>query len=47
MHEFWTIPIANMMYTRLQNYTNLVVGKYGIQTIVIVGCCVVACVIGV
>ena len=31
MHEFWTIPTANMMYTRLQNYMSMVVGKHGIQ----------------
>jgi hypothetical protein len=31
MHDFWTIPTANMTYTRLQNYTNMVVGKHGIQ----------------
>ena len=24
MHEFWTIPSANMMYYRPQNYTNIV-----------------------
>jgi len=32
MHEFWTIPTVIMMYTRSQNYTNMVVGKHGIQT---------------
>jgi hypothetical protein len=32
MREFWTIPTANMMYTTSQNYTNMVVGKHGIQT---------------
>jgi hypothetical protein len=31
MHEFWTILIANVTYTRLQNYTILVVGEHGIQ----------------
>ena len=31
MHEFETIPIANMVFTRSQNYTNMVVGKHGIQ----------------
>ena len=36
MHEFWTIPTANMRYTRLQNYTNMVVGKHGIQTFKVV-----------
>ena len=32
MHDFWTIPTANMMYTRLQNYTDMVFGKHGKQT---------------
>ena len=32
MHESRTTPTANMTYTRSQNYTNVVVGKYGIQT---------------
>ena len=32
MQEFWAIPTANMMYTRLQNYTNMMVGEHGIQT---------------
>jgi hypothetical protein len=32
MHECWTIPTANMPYTRLQNYTNMVVEKHEIQT---------------
>ena len=32
VHEFWKMPTANMTYTRLQNYTNLMVGKHGIQT---------------
>jgi hypothetical protein len=36
MHELGTIPIANMTYTRSQNYTNMVVGKHGIQTFVVV-----------
>ena len=31
MHEIWTILTANMMYTRTQNYTNMVVGEHGIQ----------------
>ena len=40
MHEVWTIPTTNMMYTRSQNYTNMVVGKHKIQTfkVVIVLC---------
>ena len=32
MHEFRTILTANMMYIKLQNYTNMVVGEHGIQT---------------
>ena len=36
MHEFWTIPTANMTYTRSQNYTNMVVDKHGIQTFEVV-----------
>lgn len=32
MHECWTIPAANMTYARVQNYTNMVVGKRGILT---------------
>ena len=29
MHDFWTIPTADMMYTNSQNYTNMVVGEHG------------------
>ena len=36
MHDFWTIPTVNMTYTRLQNYTNMVVGKHRIQTFEVV-----------
>ena len=36
MHEFWTNPIANMTYTRLQNYTIMVLGEHGIQTFEVV-----------
>ena len=32
MHEFWTILATNVTYTRSQNYTNMMVGKHGIQT---------------
>ena len=32
MHEFWTIPAMNMTYTSLQNYTNMMVDRHGIQT---------------
>ena len=32
MHEFWTISTANMTYTRLQNYIDMVVGEHEIQT---------------
>ena len=28
----WTLPTVNVMYTRSQNYTNMVVGEHGIQT---------------
>ena len=31
MHVFWTIPTSNMTYTRVQTYTNMVVGEFGIQ----------------
>jgi hypothetical protein len=31
-HGFWIIRTANMLYTRSQNYTNMVDGKHGIQT---------------
>ena len=31
MHEYWTIPTSNMTYTRVQKYTNMVVGELGIQ----------------
>ena len=31
MHKFWTMPTANMMYTKSQNDTNIVVGKHGIK----------------
>ena len=36
MHEFWKIPIVNIMSTRLQVYTNLVVGEHEIQTFEVV-----------
>ena len=32
MHDFWQKKTANMTKVRLQNYTNMVVGKDGIQT---------------
>jgi hypothetical protein len=32
MHdEFWTLPIANMMYIRLQIYTNMMIDEHGVQ----------------
>ena len=34
MHEFWTT--TNMIYTRQLNYTNIVIGEYGIQTFEVV-----------
>ena len=36
IHELWTISIVNMMYTRSQNFTNMVVGQHGIQTFKVV-----------
>ena len=36
MHAFWTIPTANMTYTRLHNYTNMVGGEHGIHTFEVV-----------
>ena len=36
MHNFWTFPTANAMYTRSQNDTNMVVGKHGICTFKVV-----------
>ena len=36
MHEFWTIPTINMMHSRSQKYTNVVVGDYEIQTFKVV-----------
>ena len=36
MHEFWRVSTANMTYTGLRNYTNMVGGKHGIQTFNIV-----------
>ena len=35
-HEFWAISAANMMYSRLRNYTNMVVDKHGTQTFEVV-----------
>ena len=37
----WTILAVIMTHIRLQNYTNLVVGVYGIQAFKSCGCCVV------
>ena len=31
MHESWTTSIANMTYTRSQNYTNIVIGEHRVQ----------------
>ena len=36
MHEFRTILIVSMTYTRLQNYTNMGIGEHGIQTLQVV-----------
>jgi hypothetical protein len=30
--NFGQIPIANMIYTRSQNYTNMVIDEHGLQT---------------
>ena len=42
MPGFWTIPTATMTYTRLQNYTNMMVGEHEIQTFKVAICRVVA-----
>ena len=36
MHGIWTISTFSMKYTRSQNYTNMMVGKYGIPTFEVV-----------
>ena len=36
MHEFWTLPTANMTYIKSQNCTNMVIGEHEIQTIEVV-----------
>ena len=36
MHDFRTIPTANMTYTRSQTCTNMMVGKHEIQTFKVV-----------
>jgi hypothetical protein len=36
MDEFWTIPTADVTYTRSQNYTNVMVGEHEIQTFEVV-----------
>jgi hypothetical protein len=36
MHKILTIPIVDMMYTKSQNYTNIVIDKHGIQTFKVV-----------
>ena len=41
MHECWTILAANMMYTRSQNYTNMVVDKKWNTNIQSCGYCIV------
>ena len=46
MHEFWTFPTANRMYTKSQNYTYIVVDEHGIHTfnvvvVVLLFCCFV------
>ena len=34
--NFGQIPIANMAYTRSQNYTNMVIDEHGLQTFKVV-----------
>ena len=36
MYEFWTATTVNMMCTRSQNYTNMMVSKHGIQAFKVV-----------
>ena len=36
IHEFWATPTAKLTYTRLQYYTNKVVGELGLQMFKIV-----------
>ena len=36
MYDFWTFQTTNMTYTRLQNYTNMIVDKHKIQTLKVV-----------
>ena len=36
MHDLWTSPTTNMIYTRSQNNTNMGDGKHGIQTFEVV-----------
>lgn len=35
-HELWTILTANMTYTRLKNYINMMIGEHGIQAFKVV-----------
>ena len=36
MYDFGQIPTTNVLYTRFQKYTNMVVGKHEIQTFKVV-----------
>jgi len=36
MHAIWKIPTVNMIYTRSQNYTNMMVDKHEIQSFEVV-----------
>jgi hypothetical protein len=36
MHELWKIQTTNMIYTRLQNYKNMMVDEHGVQTFEVV-----------
>jgi hypothetical protein len=35
-HKLWIISTTNVMYTRLQNYTNLMIDKHELQTFEVV-----------
>lgn len=47
MHELWTHASVNMTYTRVQNYTNMMVTEHENANICSCGCCVVNFAIGV
>ena len=43
MHEFWTIPTANIICTRAHNYTHIIDGEHGNTNIWSCGCCFCCC----